>query len=111
MQQEVNAALDALAAEVNDLAALLEPLPRDAWQQPTRLPGWDVTTLVAHLARGVGRIAAYAATPLDEPPQRGRVSYLRYDAAGMAADVTARAREAAEGATPASLLTALREAV
>src|SRR5207248_5402488 len=44
-------------------------------------------------------------------PQRGRVRYLRYDAAGMAADVTARAREAAEDATTASLLTALREAV
>jgi uncharacterized protein (TIGR03083 family) len=111
MREELDAALDALATETDDLAALLEAAPEAAWQQPTRLPGWDVTTLVAHLARGLGRIAAYGATPLAEPPQRDRVSYLRYDAAGMAADVTARAREAAQGATPANFLASLRDAV
>jgi uncharacterized protein (TIGR03083 family) len=111
MREEMDAALDALAAEADDLAALLTAAPPAVWQQPTRLPGWDVTILVAHLARGIGRIGAYAATPLDEPPQRDRVSYLRYDAAGIAADVSARAREAAQGATPASLLAALRSAV
>ncbi|HLH24487.1 MAG TPA: maleylpyruvate isomerase N-terminal domain-containing protein [Chloroflexota bacterium] len=111
MRQEMDAALDALAAEADDLTALLAAAPAAAWQQPTRLPGWDVTTLVAHLARGLGRIAAYAATPLDEPARRDRVSYFRYDAAGMAGDVTARAREAARGATPASLTAALRDAV
>jgi uncharacterized protein (TIGR03083 family) len=111
MRQEMDQALDALAAEADDLARLLESAPESAWQQPTRLPGWDVTTLVAHLARGVGRIAAYAATPLGEPAQRDRISYWRYDAPGMAADVTARAREAAAGATPASLLAALRATV
>ena len=111
MRQEIDAALDALAAEADDLAALLEAAPETTWRQPTRLPGWDVTTLVAHLARGLGRIAVYGATPLAEPPQRDRVSYLRYDAAGMAAEVSARAHEAARGATPASLVAALREAV
>jgi uncharacterized protein (TIGR03083 family) len=111
MREEMDAALDALAAEADDLGRLLDSVPDTAWQQPTRLPGWDVTTLVAHLARGLGRIAAYAATPLDTPPERDRVTYLRYDAAGMAADVTARAREAAQGATPASLRAALRAAV
>jgi uncharacterized protein (TIGR03083 family) len=111
VREELDAALDALGAEMDDLARLLEQQPEAAWHQPTRLPGWDVTVLVAHLARGVGRIAAYGATPLDEPPQRDRVSYLRYDAAGMAGDVTARAYEAAQGATPTSLLAALRDAV
>src|SRR4051794_16934663 len=111
MQEEMDAALDALAAEANDLAALLEAAPEAVWRQPTRLPGWDVTILVAHLARGLGRIAVYSATPLDEPPQRDRVNYWRYDATGLAGDVTARAREAAQGATPASLLAALRGAV
>jgi uncharacterized protein (TIGR03083 family) len=111
VQEEMDAALDALAAEADDLAGLLDGIPDAAWQQPTRLPGWDVTILVAHLARGLGRIAAYAATPLDIAPQRDRVSYFRYDAAGMADDVTARAREAAQGATPSSLRAALRAAV
>src|SRR5581483_923568 len=111
MREEMDAALDALATEADDLAALLEAAPEAAWRQPTRLPGWDVTVLVAHLARGIGRIAAYAATPLDEPAQHDRLSYFHYDAAGMAADVTARAREAAQGATPTSLVAALRGAV
>ena len=111
MREEMDAALDALAAEAEDLAHLLDSVPDAAWQQQTRLTGWDMATLVAHLARGLGRISAYGATPLDVPPERDRISYLRYDAAGMAADVTARAREAAEGATPASLRAWLREVV
>jgi uncharacterized protein (TIGR03083 family) len=110
MRAELDAAVAALEAEVEDLCRLLADLPDAEWQRPTRLPGWDVTTLVAHLARGVGRIAEYGATPLDEPAQRDRVSYCRYDAAAMAPGVSARAREAARGASPAGLRAALREA-
>ena len=105
----MQAALNALEAEVIDLTQRLEAQPDEAWQRPTRLRDWDVTTLVAHLARGLGRIAEYGATPLDEPPQRDRISYFRYDAVAMAPAVTARAREAARGATPESLLAALRD--
>jgi uncharacterized protein (TIGR03083 family) len=100
-----------MTAEVEDLVTLLDAQPAEAWTRPTRLPGWDVTVLVAHLARGVGRIGVYAASPVDGPPERDRVSYYQYDAASIAADVDARAREAAAGQTPASLVQAMRGAV
>ena len=111
MREEMEAAIEALAAEVDELCRLLEALPDGEWGQATRLPDWDVTTLVAHLARGIGRIAEYGATPVEEQPQRDRVSYWRYDPAALAPSVSARAREAAQGATPAGLRAALREAV
>jgi uncharacterized protein (TIGR03083 family) len=111
MRKELNASLAALAAEVADLGRLLAALPDAAWERPTRLPGWDVLTLVAHLARGVGRIAAYGRTPLAVAPEHDRVSYWRYDVAATSADVSARARAAARGATPAGLRAALAAAV
>jgi uncharacterized protein (TIGR03083 family) len=102
---------EAVAAEVEDLARLLDAQPAEVWARTSRLPGWDVATLVAHLARGIGRVAVYAASPVDGPPERDRVSYWRYDAASLATDVDARAREAAAGQTPATLRAALRSAV
>lgn len=101
----------ALAAEASDLRALLAAQPADAWARPTRLTGWDVTVLAAHLARGVGRVAAYAATPVDQPAERDRVSYWRYDAPGMAGDVDARARAEAAGKAPTDILAALDAAI
>jgi uncharacterized protein (TIGR03083 family) len=111
MTDETERALAALAREVEALDALLAPLPAAAWERPTRLSGWDVTTLVAHLARGVARIAEYGAAPLSEPAQKDRLSYWRYDPAALAAGVTARALKAARGQTPASLRAELRQAV
>lgn len=111
MDVEMRTAVDALAAEVDDLGALLAPLPVDAWTSPTRLPGWDVTILVTHLARGIGRIAEYGATPLDVAAEKDTMSYLRYDAAALAPSVDARAREAARGQTPASLRAEMRAAI
>jgi uncharacterized protein (TIGR03083 family) len=111
VSEEMEAAMDALAAEVVELCRLLDALPDAEWGRPTRLPDWDVTTLVAHLARGMGRIAEYGATPVNQPPERDRVSYWQYDPVALAPGVSARAREAARDATPDSLRAALREAV
>lgn len=111
MREEIDAAMAALAAEAEDLGRLLDALPDTEWHRPTRLPGWDVTILVAHLARGLARIAEYGATPLTVAPERDRVTYCHYDAVAMAPAVNARAREAAQGATPASLRAALQDAI
>jgi uncharacterized protein (TIGR03083 family) len=111
MHDDLAATWAALAGEVADLRALLAAQSLAAWQRPTRLPGWDVTILVAHLARGVGRVAEYAATPLAEPPARDRRTYWDYDARAAAPEVDARARAAAAGATPAGLLAELDRAL
>lgn len=111
MRDELQATWEVLAGEVADLRALLARQPPTGWRRPTRLPGWDVTILVAHLARGVGRIAEYAATPLAEPPARDRRTYWRYDARAAAPEIDARARAAAAGATADRLLAELDRAL
>jgi uncharacterized protein (TIGR03083 family) len=111
MYEELAATWEALAGEVADLRALLMAQPEAVWQRPTRLPGWDVTILVAHLVRGVGRVAEHAATPLARPPACDRRTYWRYDARAVAPEVDARARAAAAGATPAGLLAELDQAL
>lgn len=100
----------ALAAELTDLLLLLDPLPAEAWTRPTRLAGWDVAILVAHLARGAGRVAEFATQPASERPVVDRVSYWQFDMAAAAAGVDERARAAAAGQSPDSLRAALAEA-
>jgi uncharacterized protein (TIGR03083 family) len=92
------------------LGTLLETTSDADWQRPTRLPGWSVMVLVAHIAGGVRRIPQYAATPVDSPPERDRLSYWRYDAS-IDGGVTTRALDAARGQTPDSMRATLREAL
>jgi uncharacterized protein (TIGR03084 family) len=42
--------LDDLATETAALEAELRGLPEDAWRRPTPAAGWDVATVIAHLA-------------------------------------------------------------
>lgn len=96
-------ALKALEDELAATQALLATLPDEAWRRPTRLPGWDVLTLVAHLAGAIESLAAGAAQPTSAPPDFERTTYYRYDARVLAPQVDARARAAAQGQTPESL--------
>jgi uncharacterized protein (TIGR03083 family) len=105
---EMRQAMVALAAEIGALGALLETRADSDWERPTRLPGWSVMVLVAHIAGGVSRVPQYAATPVDGPPERDRLTYWRFDAS-IDAGVTTRALNAARGQTPDSLRAALRE--
>jgi len=104
---EMRQAMAALAAETSALGALLETRADADWERPTRLPGWSVMVLVAHIAGGVSRIPQYAATPVDAPPERDRLTYWRFDAS-VDAGVSTRALDAARGQTPDSLRAALR---
>lgn len=47
---ELHAYVDVWWEAVNDLTALLDKIPADAWHTPTDLPGWDVQAVVAHTA-------------------------------------------------------------
>ena len=41
----------ALAEQHRELAGLLDPLPNDSWELPSRCPGWSVADVVLHLAQ------------------------------------------------------------
>lgn len=89
--------LDAFAEECAAIDATLAEVGDRGWGQPA-LGEWSVAELVAHLVRGVTRIAAYLdAEPGGDAPVWDRVSYWRFDLAAAAPDVARRARaEAAE---------------
>lgn len=61
---ELDALLEDLAAEVDDLDAVLARLSDDKWARPTPAEGWTVSDQVAHLWQGE-RLAALAATDAD----------------------------------------------
>ncbi|MBI4507801.1 MAG: maleylpyruvate isomerase N-terminal domain-containing protein [Chloroflexi bacterium] len=100
-------ALRALEDELAATQALLATLPDEAWRRPTRLPGWDVLTLLAHLVGAVQSLAHATEQPASGPPDFARTTYYRYDPAVTAPQVDARARVAAQGQSPDSLRGAL----
>lgn len=91
--------LDDLAAEGDDLDAIVSTLDDAAWRTPTPAAGWTVAHQIAHLAH-TDRVAVLAATDLD-----GFSAILR-QATGTMVD-----EQAAEGAArpPAELLATWRE--
>ncbi|MBI3977892.1 MAG: maleylpyruvate isomerase N-terminal domain-containing protein [Chloroflexi bacterium] len=101
----------ALAAETADILGILEGLEPAQWTSPTRLPGWDVGVLVAHLVRALNQVPTLAASPVADAPSRTRVSYWRFDPATIAPGISARAVESARGATPEKLRGALATAL
>ncbi|APU14604.1 MULTISPECIES: maleylpyruvate isomerase N-terminal domain-containing protein [Actinoalloteichus] len=49
------------------------------WRSPTRLPGWTMTELYAHVARGVGVLGTAVDGRSDSPPSRtDAADYFRY---------------------------------
>lgn len=95
-----------------DWAKLGADLSEGEWERPTRLPGWDVRTLYAHVARSTGVLAAALQEPSDAEPQRTSASAyfasFRDVREEAARSVDAAAREAAaEG--PARLVASFTE--
>jgi uncharacterized protein (TIGR03083 family) len=82
----------ALRLECRAVATLLAHLRGDVLGRPTRLTGWSLQLLVAHLVRGVTRIPTY----LDlDPPAVAEVDWLGYWRAARVSDpgdVSERAR-------------------
>ena len=78
--------------------ATLADLDADAWEAPTRLPGWDVAALVAHHSGFVRGLRYLASNPVDAEPATGsaRDMLRRFNAHGGVA--TAEADDIAEHA-------------
>lgn len=99
MPPPYDALRSALLTQYDGLAGAVAALPVDAYDRPTRLGGWRVAELVAHLTATIDSVPRF----LDAPaPPRAEVRLLDYYAgtAAAAADIDARARAAASG--PAS---------
>jgi uncharacterized protein (TIGR03083 family) len=83
--------LDAFTDECAAVDATLADVPAAAWAR-TALGSWTLAELLAHLVRGVTRLAAYADEPVDPAAAVvDRVAYYRYDAAATAPGVARRA--------------------
>lgn len=96
---------DALAGTRAQYALLAEAvagLPDEAFAQPTRLRGWNVAALVAHIARTASTVPGRLERATQDPPECDILDYL----AGMKAladEVGPRAIEIASERTPAEL--------
>jgi uncharacterized protein (TIGR03083 family) len=89
--------VDVLGAECQALAAVVLALSEEDFARGTRCPPWDVKALLAHVWRGVDRIAVYTAEPPPERADSNAVSYFRggYDRVADAPGVAARGVEVA----------------
>jgi uncharacterized protein (TIGR03083 family) len=74
--------LDALAAQLGDLVALVGDLSEEDFGRPTRCPGWTVAELVAHCEGMLLRLVGENARPVAGEAEIDRVGYYRYDPVG-----------------------------
>jgi uncharacterized protein (TIGR03083 family) len=101
----------AVRGQWSAVVALVDALPDEAFGSATRLGGWSVADLVAHLAGTAASLPRLAEEP--EPEQRPNVDAVSYydGSRGQASDISARARERATGKDPAALRAAIHAAV
>ncbi|WP_327290379.1 maleylpyruvate isomerase family mycothiol-dependent enzyme [Streptomyces sp. NBC_01198] len=86
---------DALIAQAGHLRDAVRELPAEAFAGPSGLPGWDVRTLVAHVARQVDLLGALLAGPRPAPGAKltGLDAWTQ-ETGPMAAKLDASTREA-----------------
>ena len=70
---ELDLSLAALRMECGALDVVIDRLRRA--DEPTRLPGWSVQHLIAHLVRQIDKVRTYLAAPIPPEPE---VSWLDY---------------------------------
>lgn len=100
------AVLDAYATQCRALADHLAGLSEDTFAAPSVLPGWDVRTVVGHIAGSKAGLSSYLATRA-EPPAVPAAQYVRAYAAA-AQDITEQSIAATGDSTPAELIAQLR---
>lgn len=106
MTSRLDAELDAYAAQAAALADWLADLPDEVYAQPSVLPGWDIRTLVGHIAGSKEGLASYLTTRADGPPLAPATYVQAY--APAAADISAQTVAATGADTPAQLQQRLR---
>ena len=94
---------NALKGQTELILAMVAPLDTAQWYKPSKLAGWDILTLVAHIVRATENLVKYAAEPSDEPAKVDRVSYWHFDGRGVAEGISQRAVEDAAQTSPEAL--------
>lgn len=94
-----------LAAEQDDLDAVVAPLPPDEWRRPTPSPGWDVADQIGHLTYFDGAATLAITDPAAFTVERDR---LFTAGAGGEEAVDALTLGASRAMAPAELLEAWR---
>ena len=74
--------VQALAAQLRDLIALVRVLSEEDFDRATRCPGWSLRELVAHCEGMLLRLVGENAQPVDGEADIDRVGYYRYDPDG-----------------------------
>ena len=74
--------VEALAAQLDDLIALVRVLSEEDFDRGTRCPGWSLSELVAHCEGMLLRLIGENAQPVDGEADIDRVGYYRYDPDG-----------------------------
>jgi uncharacterized protein (TIGR03083 family) len=74
--------VDALAAQLDDLIALVGVLSEEDFGRPTRCPGWSLSELVAHCEGMLVRLVGENAQPVHGEAEIDRVGYYRYNPDG-----------------------------
>ena len=74
--------VEALAAQLDDLIALVRVLSEEDFDRGTRCPGWSLSELVAHCVGMLLRLTGENAQPVDGEADIDRVGYYRYDPDG-----------------------------
>jgi uncharacterized protein (TIGR03083 family) len=100
----------ACVAQWTAVAAAVDLIADDAFELPSRLPGWRVRELVAHLAMCASSPASWLAQPEPPKPEADVASYLLCLSAA-ASSVDLRVRELAGEKSPAQLRAEVRAAV
>ncbi len=93
-------------AFTNQSALVLEGLNRlepAQWDAPTRLEGWTVYTLVAHMLRVPQVVVTYASQAVSTAPVVDRLSYWNFNGQEIAAGVTERALQSGASTTRADM--------
>jgi uncharacterized protein (TIGR03083 family) len=103
-------AFSGCSAQWAKVADAVDGLPDGVFDAPSRLPGWRVRELVAHLAMCAAAPARWLAEPVPAKAETDAASYLLC-LGGAAGDVDVRTRERAVGKTAATLKAEVREAV
>ncbi|MGH8860868.1 MAG: sterol carrier family protein [Jatrophihabitantaceae bacterium] len=106
MSRLLAAALDSYAAQCHTLAEWLDALPASRFAAPSVLAGWDVRTVVGHLAGSKAGLDSYLGTRASRRALPVATYVRAY--APAAGEITAASIAATGDATPAELTARLR---
>lgn len=94
---------NALEGQGAIIARLFSNLTQDQWQMATKLAGWNIFTLAAHMLRAPDVLIKYATDVVQTPPELNWITYWNFDGPAIAAAVSQRAIDSSANTSPKAL--------